>query len=248
MIHIEHLSKSYTATFLSAKKVVALDDINLRVDNGKTLIVSGTKNSGKSCLLKIMASMMQADSGNVEILGYNSKKSATSIRRQTVYLSNAQPFFDHLSIKEHLTYFATLKGIKQSEVRPRIDEYLKKWDLNSRHAISKLAIEQQMLLRLVQAMIISPKMIFMDEPVLGLDFFTAKPVFDLIAEAKKEGIGIVYASSDLSSAEMFGDEIIFLHQGKMVHRSDLQSFSQHCGNSLNDGFIKIISEANKAAL
>lgn len=248
MIHIEHLSKSYTGPFLSAKKVIALNDISFSVDSGKTLIVSGTKNSGKSSLLKIMAAMLQADNGNVEILGKNTKKAAASIRKQTVYLSNAQPYFIHLSIKEHLTYFAALKGLKQSEVKSRIDEFLKKWDLNPGHAVSKLPMEQLMLLGLVQAMIVRPKMILMDEPVLGLDFFTAKPIFDLIVEAKKEGIGIVYACSNLINAEMMGDEIIFLHQGKLAHRSDMQTFSRNFGNSFNDGFIKIISEANKTAL
>jgi ABC-2 type transport system ATP-binding protein len=248
MIHIEHLSKSYTGPFLLSKKVMALNDISFTVESGKTLIVTGTKNSGKSSLLKILAAMIQSDSGKVEILGNNTKKAAAEIRRQIVYLSNSQPFFGYLSVKEHLNYFAALKGIKQTEVKSRLDEFLNKWDLNPRHAVSKLSMEQLMLLGLIQAMIVRPKMILMDETLLGLDFFTAKPIFDLISEAKKEGIGIVYACSNLSSAEMFGDEIIFLHQGKLVFRSDLQSFSQQYGNSLADGFIKIISEANKTAL
>jgi ABC-type multidrug transport system ATPase subunit len=248
MIHIEHLSKSYTGPFLGAKKVMALNDISLNVDNGKTLIVSGTKNSGKSSLLKIIAAMMKADSGNAEILGHNLRTSAAEIRKQTVYLSNIQPFFGYLSVKEHLSYFAALKGLKQSEVKSRIDEFLKNWDLKPGQAVSKLPIEQQMLLGLLQALIVRPKIILMDDPVLGLDFFTAKPIFDLIAEAKKEGIGIVYACSNLSNAEMSGDEIIFLHQGKLAHRSDMQIFLQNNGNSLVDGFIKIISEANKTAL
>jgi len=248
MIQIEHLCKSYSATLLGSKKVMALKDISFKLESGEMLIVSGTKNSGKSSLLKIMAAMMQPDSGNVNILESNLRTAAAEIRRQTVYLTNNQPFFAYLTLREHMAYFATLKGVKESEAKLRAKELLDKWSLNPNHSVSKLSIEQKMLLGLAQALLVRPKLILMDEPTLGLDFFTAKPIFDAIADAKKEGTGIVYASSNPGIAEQFADEIIFLHQGRLLHQTDLQTFLQNNNNSLADGFIKMISEANKTAL
>ena len=90
------------------------------------------------------------------------------------------------------------------------------------------------------------KLILLDEPAFGLDIFTAKPIFEMINEAKKEGIGIVYASGNLSNIEMFGDDIIFLHQGKMVYQSPLQTFLQGFDNSADKGFIHVISEVEKS--
>jgi len=252
MIQIEHLCKSYVSNsaklFVSGKKVLALDDISLSLDFGKALVLSGTKNSGKTSLLKVLATMLKPDSGTVKIFGADINKSKNEIRSQLVYLTNNQSFFNYLNVKEQLNYFANLKGLKSKELGERIPQLLKKWDLNPKQGISTLSSEEKMRLSLAQIDLQRPKLILFDEPALGLDVFTAKPIFDLIKEAKNEGTGIVYASSSLGNTEMFGDEIIFLHQGKLLYQSDMASFRQNCGNSFSDGFFKIISEANKTAV
>ena len=250
MISVEHLCKSYSgsksSSFFSAQKVPALNDVSFMLSGGKTLIVSGTKNSGKTSLLKILSAIIKPDSGSINVLGSDLKKSANDIRRQSVYLTNNQPFFDYLNCKEQLSYFALLKGIRPGASNPAINELLKKWNLNPRKPVSKLSMEEKMLLGLAQVQLIRPKLILLDEPAFGLDIFTAKPIFEMINEAKKEGIGIVYASGNLSNIEMFGDDIIFLHQGKMVYQSPLQTFLQGFDNSADKGFIHVISEAEKS--
>jgi ABC-type multidrug transport system ATPase subunit len=251
MIHIEHLSKSYIKsnnnTFSLGKKHLVLDDLSFTLDAGKALIVSGTKNSGKTTLMKILATMIRPDSGAINILGFDCNKDSKAVCGQIVYLSNNQPYFTHLNVKEQLVYFATLKGLNSKEIRDRSAELLKKWDLNPKKSVSKLTDEEKMRLSLAQTVLVRPKLIVLDEPALGFDIFTAKPIFDMIEEAKKEGVGLIYASSNLNNTELFGDEIIFLHNGKMVYQSDMSTF-RHRYENASEGFVNIISEANKTAV
>jgi ABC-type multidrug transport system ATPase subunit len=251
MIHIEHLSKSYIKSnnnaFSLGKKHLVLNDISFALDAGKTLIVSGTKNSGKTTLMKILATMISPDSGSVNVLGFDVNKDTKAIRAQVCFLSNTQPYFNHLNTKEQLSYFATLKGLNSKEIRDRVTDVLKKWDLNPKQSVSKLTAEEKMRLSLAQTVLVRPKLILLDEPALGFDVFTAKPIFDMIEEARKEGVGIIYASSNLNNTELFGDEIIFLYNGKMVYQSDMSAYIQRYENA-SEGFVKIISEANKIAV
>jgi ABC-type multidrug transport system ATPase subunit len=245
MIGVEHLYKNFKQPNGLLKKAfmsAALDDINFSLEEGAVLMVLGTKASGKSTLLRILAAMQFPDKGTVEIMGLNLDKQAVEIRKKIGYFSYEQSYFDNLTIKEQLFYFANLKGLKSSEIAVKIDSLMQKWDLKPNKKTSLVSIEEKLRLGIAQTMLNDPKLIILDEPSFGLDIFGAKPILDLVAEAKLSGTTVVYAGSNLSKTEFFGDKIIILDRGRMIYADTMTEFKNKYGNSPTEGYLQILNE------
>jgi ABC-type multidrug transport system ATPase subunit len=249
MIKAEHLYKSFALNRterkelgLNTSKIVALQDLSFEFTSGQCLTILGTKNSGKSTLLKILGGILPADSGKVYILASDPKTQLIEIRRQSAYFTAGQPYFEYLSIQEQLSYYGRLKGVKQSILNENIAEQTNRWNLSAAKKISALSSEERLRLGIAQALIHNPGLLLLDEPDLGLDLFSSQPVHDLINYAKLQGISVVYATNNLSKILMPEGQIMILHKGKNVYNADVKVF-----NSLGspaDVFMKLISDTN----
>ncbi len=252
MLKVEHLYKSFSLSSdqqkelgVKAKELSALADLSFSCTAGKVLMVLGTKNAGKSTLLSILAGVLKPDKGNVQLKGLDLNTQAVEIRKQVGYFSANKPFFGYLTVAEHLEYCAGLKAMAPRLFLEQLPALLEKWHLTEikNKRIAKLSSSERLLLGIAQSVVHNPRLLLLDEPALGLDLFSAKPVFELVDDAKKEGMTVIYATNNLSKTELIGDELIVLHQGRLIHQSSIADFRNLSEDSLSAAFLSLLHKA-----
>jgi len=212
----EGLSKTYKAGFWKTKTVVALTNLNLRVFENEIFGCLGPNGAGKSTTLKLLMSLIYPTAGRAEILG----KSVLDLeaRRHIGYLPENPYFYEYLTAEEFLAYYGTLFGYSRSELRSRVDHFLKLTDVFHARKLQLRKFSKGMLQRvgIAQAIISDPKVVFLDEPMSGLDPIGRREVRNLILQLKREGKTIFFSTHILNDVETLCDRIAILNRGEII--------------------------------
>ena len=170
VIEIDELTKDYEVGFLKKKKVRALDHLTLEVMRGEIFGFLGPNGAGKTTTLKLLTRLIYPTDGTARILGHSINDVAT--RSRVGYLPENPYFYDYLSGRELLEYTAALFGIPKQKARTRSDELLDLVGLERDHADRQLRKYSKGMLQrigIAQALVNDPEIVFMDEPMSGLD-------------------------------------------------------------------------------
>ncbi len=223
--------------------VQALSSMSFELEEGKTLLLLGTKNAGKSTLLQLLGGLLPPDTGKLQVLGYDVVEDAEALRAKTGWVMGQQTFFPQLTVLEQLRYMGRLQGLKGPRLKSRLQAALARWqleDLRNRR-VRLLSAESRRYLAIAQALLHQPQLLLLDEPSFGLDIFNSYPIVDLIQFAQQEGITTVLATNNLAKADLLGDQLAVLHKGKLVYYDHLHKFkAQAPGDSLSEAFINLI--------
>ncbi|MCS6885833.1 MAG: ABC transporter ATP-binding protein [Acidobacteriota bacterium] len=227
-LKIDKLTKDYTIDFFGTKKKRALDELSLEVYEGEVFGFLGANGAGKTTTIKILMGLIYPTSGTAEILGR--PISDISSRRDIGFLPESPYFYDYLTATEFLTYCGNLFRIEKSLLRGRIKELLRLVGLEQAADIQLRKFSKGMLQRIgiAQALINDPKMVFMDEPMSGLDPIGRREVRDIIISLRDRGKTIFFSTHILSDVEVLCDRVAILKQGKLAgcgRLSDLQQQS-----------------------
>jgi ABC-2 type transport system ATP-binding protein len=170
IIEIENLSKDYEVGFWKKKRVRALDDLNLQVSGGQIFGFLGGNGAGKTTTIKILMSLIFPTTGKAKILG--SDISDVKMRSRIGYCPENPYFYDYLKAHELMNYFGELFGLNQAQRNRKTEELLTKVGLEEKDWNKQLRkFSKGMLQRvgLAQALINEPEIVFLDEPMSGLD-------------------------------------------------------------------------------
>jgi ABC-2 type transport system ATP-binding protein len=210
------LSKTYRTGFWKTKPVLALDSLSLEVFENEIFGCLGPNGAGKSTTLKLLMSLIYPTAGYAEILG----KSVASIeaRRLIGYLPESPYFYEYLTAEEFLTYYGSLFGYSKSELKSRVARLLKLTDVFHARKLQLRKFSKGMLQRvgIAQAIINDPKVVFLDEPMSGLDPIGRREIRDLILQLKAEGKTIFFSTHILNDVETLCDRIAILNRGKLI--------------------------------
>ncbi|MCG8366450.1 MAG: ABC transporter ATP-binding protein [Pseudanabaenales cyanobacterium] len=212
------LWKIYRTGFWLNQKIVSLKDCSLRVYQGETFGLLGPNGAGKTTLLKILLGITHPTSGRAVLL--NQPIGDHDVKQRIGYLPENPYFYDYLTGWEFLRYTAGLFGISGAVQRQHIAELLERVGL-SHAAARKKQLRQYskgMLQRIgmAQALINNPEVVFLDEPMSGLDPMGRFQVREIILSLKAEGKTIFFNSHVLSDVEMICDRIAILDQGELI--------------------------------
>ena len=231
VIEINNLTKDYDVGFWRKRKVRALDGLSLAVNQGEIFGFLGANGAGKTTTLKLLMRLIFPTGGTARILGHDIAE--ISMHNQIGYLPENPYFYDYLTAREFLEYCGELFGYGQSErskraadllSRVRLDE--KRWDIQLRK-FSKGMLQR---VGLAQALINDPQVVFLDEPMSGLDPVGRREVRDLIAGLRQEGKTVFMCSHILSDIEVLCDEVAILKRGKLAHVGNLDQLRQSTGD------------------
>jgi len=222
MIEIEGLSKDYETGFWKKKKVRALDGLSLTVSPGQIFGFLGGNGAGKTTTIKILMGLLFPTAGSARILGRDI--SDVAMHREIGYCPENPYFYDYLSAMELMTYFAGLFGIAAREQKDRSSELLRKVGLAERDWNRQLRkFSKGMLQRvgLAQSLVNEPKVVFLDEPMSGLDPMGRREIRELIAGLRESGTTVFMSTHILSDVEALCDEVAILRGGRLAATGNL---------------------------
>ena len=214
-IEISCLSKDYPSGFWKKKARPALKALDLTVESGETFGFLGPNGAGKTTTLKILMGIIFPTSGTATILGKNFLDPA--IRTRIGFLPEQPYFYDYLSAPELLDYYASLSGLNSAERKKRICPLLERVGLSDVGKKQLRKFSKGMLQRvgIAQAIIHDPEVVFLDEPMSGLDPLGRHEVRELIQSLKDEGKTIFFSTHILSDAEALCDRVAVIHKGEL---------------------------------
>jgi ABC-2 type transport system ATP-binding protein len=209
------LEKTYLAGFWRKRPKVALKPLTLTVPEGEVFGYLGPNGAGKTTTLKLLMGLIFPTGGSAKILGVDWRD--PQIKAQVGFLPEQPYFYDYLTASELLDYYAQLSGVPANERRRRIGEALSRVGLPESGQTQLRKFSKGMLQRvgIAQAVIHDPKLIFLDEPMSGLDPVGRREIRDLIQSLKDEGKTVFFSTHILSDAEALCDRVAVLHKGEL---------------------------------
>jgi ABC-2 type transport system ATP-binding protein len=221
-VETKNLTKDYAIGFWRKRPRRALDHLNLQVEMGEIFGLLGPNGAGKSTTLKLLFRLIFPTSGSARILGH--ELGDLAVHAHLGFLPENPSFYDHLSAREFLEYAAQLCGMDSTTTRRRAGELLERVKLAETGDLPIRKFSKGMVQRLgiAQALINDPELIFLDEPMSGLDPIGRYEMRDLILELRKQGKTIFFSTHILSDAEMLCDRVGILNRGKLLGSGDLR--------------------------
>jgi ABC-2 type transport system ATP-binding protein len=226
-IRTERLTKDFSIGFWRPKPYRALDGLNLEVAQGETFGFLGPNGAGKTTTLKLLMQLIYPTSGQAEILGR--PVGDVGVKRRIGYLPESPYFYDYLTAEELLDYFARLFGYDGEERSRRVSVLLDQVGIAGERRLPLRKFSKGMIQRvgIAQALINDPEVVFLDEPMSGLDPLGRREVRNLILSLRDRGCTVFFSSHVLSDAEALCNRVAVLANGKLVANgriSDLQAF------------------------
>ena len=214
-VQVKGLTKIFPIPF-RRDKVIAVRDLDLRVEAGEVYGLLGPNGSGKSTTLKIILGLVSPTRGQTEIFGRDSR--LVESRATVGFLPENPYFYKYLTGAETLMFFGRLCGLRGSRLRKRIDELLALVGLTNARARRLGTYSKGMLQRigLAQALVNEPKLVVLDEPTAGVDPAGSREIRDLIVDLKAQGITVLLSSHLLAQAQEMCDRVGILANGELV--------------------------------
>ena len=214
-IDIVGLEKTYMVGFWRKRPKRALKPLHLTVEDGEIFGFLGPNGAGKTTTLKMLMGLVFPTAGTARILG--KEWTDPEVKAQIGFLPEQPYFYDYLTAHELLDYYGQLSGVPANERRPRIDKMLERVGLTDIKGVQLRKFSKGMLQRvgIAQAILHNPKLVFLDEPMSGLDPLGRRQVRDLILELQQEGKTVFFSTHILSDAEALCDRVAIIHQGEL---------------------------------
>jgi len=217
MIEIKHLKKSFSGK-------IVLNDINLTIPGGESLVVIGRSGCGKTVLLKSIIGLIKPDDGEIIVDGETitsmDRKNLFRIRKKFGMLFQGAALFDSMTVEENIALpLLEHTDLSISEIREKVQQKLKEVDLPGIEEKKPAELSGGMKKRvgLARALIMNPEFVLFDEPTTGLDPIMADAIDSLIVETHHRlNITTIVVTHDMVSARRVGDRIVMISQGEII--------------------------------
>lgn len=215
-IETEGLTKDFAVGFWRPRPYRALDRLTLNVNAGEVFGFLGPNGAGKSTAIKLLMQLLYPTTGGARILGRPVGDAA--VRQRIGFLAENPYYYDYLTAEELLSYFARLFGYRGGEVATRVGRVLDDVGIGKERRLRLRRFSKGMIQRvgLAQALLNDPEVVFLDEPMSGLDPLGRRHVRDLILAMRARGCTVFFSSHILSDAEALCTRVGVLVQGKLV--------------------------------
>ncbi len=223
VVNIKNVSK----TFRKGKnQVKALDDINFNINKGEIFGLLGPNGAGKTTLISILTSLLEKDSGKVEILGMDMDKELHEIKKKINLMLGFTGIGMSLSVQEFLKYYCLLYELSNAD--EKIKNALEAVDMLDRkdQITLELSSGYKQRLMLAKALLNEPQVLLLDEPTVGLDVDIAIKIRALIKELKRKGTTILLTTHNMYEVEELCDRIALISHGKIIALGTVEEIKQ----------------------
>jgi ABC-2 type transport system ATP-binding protein len=215
-IRIEGLTKDFAVGFWRKRPQRALDGLTLDISPGEVFGFLGPNGAGKTTTLKLLMQLLFPTSGRMEILGRPAGD--LELRRRIGFLPEEPYFYDYLTAEELLAYFASLFGLAGPERRARVARLLDDVGIGAERRLALRQLSKGMIQRvgIAQALINDPEVVFLDEPMSGLDPLGRRDIRALVLRLRDRGCTVFFSSHILSDAEALCGRVGILARGRLL--------------------------------
>ena len=235
IITIENLIKRY-------KDIKAIDNVSLRIKRGELFGLLGVNGAGKTTLIKILSGLTKKSSGNIVIDGFNLDTQMDKIKEIIDISPQETSVANNLTVKENLEFFANIYNNNDLQTINEIVDVFKLEEVLHQRA-KTLSGGYRRRLSIAIALISKPKILFLDEPTLGLDVFARRELWTIIKKLK-ESITIILTSHYLEEIEQLCDRVAILSKGKLLQVGTIEDIKNTANSSkFEDAFVKLVETA-----
>jgi ABC-2 type transport system ATP-binding protein len=222
-----------------------LNDLNLQVAEGERFGLFGPNGAGKTTLMNCMTGLLQYQQGSIQLLGNEVKSNHKKINRLFGLVPQDFSFYQELSPVENLYFFGAWSGMNKQEIKTKTDELLQVMDLTDvkDKPVHKFSGGMKRRVNLAIGVIHSPRILFLDEPTVGVDVHTRQSIIHFLKELNQKGTTLIYTSHQLSEAEELCDRIALVDKGKILtHGALTDLLLHHKEDGLEGLFINLTSK------
>ncbi|WP_338134390.1 ABC transporter ATP-binding protein [Cohnella candidum] len=234
----------------SAKRPV-LHGITFEVRAGEIVGLIGLNGAGKSTAIRHVLGLMTPQAGEVKIAGVGLEEDRAKYRQSCAYVPEQPILFPHLTVREHLRFTAMAYGLDKEQAERRSAELAQAFRMtdaldNLPDTLSKGMKQKTMLMN---ALLVSPALLIIDEPLLGLDPLAIRGLLSALEEARSSGCAILLSSHILPALERRADRLVVLHRGRIIAQGTPSEVKRQAGfagpdDSLDDAFEALVRQAD----
>ena len=245
MISVSNLRKSYNS-------IEALKGISFNIKPGEFFGLLGPNGAGKTTTISIMSTILEPNEGSITIAGLDLKENPTECKKNIGVVPQEIALYDELSAYDNLLFWGSLYDVSKNILKSRINETLKLFGLFERKddKVKTYSGGMKRRINIASALLHNPKILFMDEPTVGIDPQSRNLIFEVLEKLHTEGRTIVYTTHYMEEAERFCDKIGIIDNGEIIAQGTLDELKSLSNmketilvtfTNLSESFFKEIS-------
>jgi sodium transport system ATP-binding protein len=243
MIQLKGLNKAFGA-------VKAVDGVSFTARDGEITGLLGPNGAGKTTTLRMLYTLMKADSGQVLVDGIDAAADPIAVRKRLGVLPDARGLYKRLTSRENIEYFGRLQGMDLATITRRIDGLVKALDMGEiiDRRTEGFSQGQRVKTAIARALIHDPKNCILDEPTNGLDVMATRAMRDFLRHLRAEGRCVLFSSHIMQEVGALCDRIVVIAHGHVVADASPDALREQAGTAnLEDAFVKVIGSAEGLA-
>jgi ABC-2 type transport system ATP-binding protein len=213
--------------------VPALRDVSFSVPKGSICALLGHNGAGKTTTIKILSTLLRPTSGQAIVAGYDVVKQPQQVRDNIAVTGQDAALDMLLTGRENLVLFGRMRGMRRAKARLRAEELIQQFDLA--HAADRRVVTYSGGMRrridIAAALVVAPKLLFLDEPTTGLDPRSRRAVWDLVAALSSQDVTVLLTTQYLEEADVLSDSIVILDSGQVVASGTAEDLKRRVGFS-----------------
>ncbi|MFQ6604732.1 MAG: ABC transporter ATP-binding protein [Fidelibacterota bacterium] len=238
MISLSNVTKRFGS-------LTAVDHFTLTVQAGELFSLLGPNGAGKTTTIKMLTGLTAPDNGRIELNGYDILSHPVEAKKITGYIPDAPYLYNKLTGVEFLTVIGQLYQLPAAVIRTKIAEYRERLDMEDwfEQQIEGYSRGMKQRVAFAAAMIHEPKILIIDEPMVGLDPRTGRNMKQLMREKANRGTTVFLSTHNLNVAEELSDRIGIVHRGKLLSVGTFDELKSTPGETLEELFIQLVEES-----
>lgn len=224
------------------QSVSCFDNLNLIVEEGERFGLFGPNGAGKTTLMNCMTGLLKYQQGSVQLLGNEIARQKKSVNKLFGFVPQDFSFYQELSPVENLAFFGAWSGMQKAEIKSKTEELLEVMSLTDvrNKKVEKFSGGMKRRVNLAIGVIHSPRILFLDEPTVGVDVHTRHAIINYLKKINEQGTTLIYTSHQLSEAEDLCNKVALIDDGKIIAHDTLEQLMiEHKEDGLEGLFINL---------
>lgn len=236
MIKFKNVTKVYNRT------IKAVNNVSFEVRGGEIVGFTGPNGSGKTTTIKMLTGILPPDKGEIKINGFDIKKNMIQAKSSIGYIADSPDMFLRLKGIEFLNFIADVYKVSDNDRKKRVNELAERFELTDALSSPMMSYSHGMRQKLmvIAALVHSPPVWILDEPMTGLDPKSSYELKEMMREHAKKGNAVFFSTHVLEVAEKLCDKVIIIKKGNLLYDGTLENLeSQHLNQTLENIFLEM---------